>query len=182
MDETTVNKVEEIYEKAHEIHVKLFEIWLEHMLFTPKWWLLLSLIIIPWTLWFIYRKKESTHRLLFAGMFSTIAAVMLDIMGVVTGLWYYKIKDIPLVSNMITWNFSLIPVSVMFSLQFKPFHNPYIKAFIYSALTSFVAEPLFMWMGFFGYKHWKYIYSFPIYFVIYLIAHYMSKGNKFEKL
>lgn len=43
--------------------------------------------------------------------------------------------------------------------------------------TSFIAEPFFNYINHYEYLSWKYIYSFPIYFVIYLISYKLYKLN-----
>jgi hypothetical protein len=67
-------------------------------------------------------------------------------------------------------------------LQYKPHISPLLKAVVFSALTCFVAEPIFVWMGYYNPKHWEYYYSFPIYIVLYLIAYKFSTSTRFEKL
>jgi hypothetical protein len=70
----------------------------------------------------------------------------------------------------------------MLWLQFKPTLNPFLKAVIYSSLTSFIGEPLFEWIGFYTTVKWSVFYSFPIYIMIYLIAERISKAKSFDIL
>jgi len=56
------------------------------------------------------------------------------------------------------------------------------KAIIFSAITSFIAEPIFVWMGYCNPKHREHYYSFPIFIVINLIAYKFSIATRFEKI
>jgi magnesium-transporting ATPase (P-type) len=88
-------KIEELYKNIEKSNNQLLEIWLDNVLFTWQWWLEVFLCIFPWTLWFIFRKKESTFRLLCAGFSIVILSSWMDFLGVTFGLWYYKYDVIP---------------------------------------------------------------------------------------
>ncbi|MGM0875044.1 MAG: CBO0543 family protein [Bacillota bacterium] len=75
-----------------------------------KWWLGVGLPIIPWLLWFKFRKKESSDRLLYVGYFVILISSWLDIMGVALGWWFYKSKVIPVIPTYIPWDITLMPV------------------------------------------------------------------------
>ncbi|WP_052002480.1 CBO0543 family protein [Halalkalibacter wakoensis] len=140
------------------------------------------MIIVPWTLWFIFHKKESRARLLFAGFATMLIASFLDFLGVAYGLWVYLVDVIFTIPAFIVWDFSVLPVIVMFFLQIKPAFNPIIKGIIFGAFSSFVGEPVTVWLGLYDPLEWKYIYSFPIYILIYLIIHYISRSRTFGPL
>jgi hypothetical protein len=172
-------KTYDLLQQTTNLHI---EYWTQHVFLSWLWWLAVILTIVPWILWWKFRKKESTHRLLFAGFFSIFVAIWLDNIGTQLGFWYYKYEVIPFTPSFKPWDISLMPVLTMFFLQINPKANVYIKGLIYSGIISFIAEPFFMWIGYFEYPHWNYIYSFAIYFFIYLIAHFVVTRNKFEKL
>ncbi|WP_417897822.1 CBO0543 family protein [Bacillus haimaensis] len=172
-------KVYQLLEKSSDLHI---EAWADYVVFTWRWWLLLGLTLIPWIIWLVYRKKESTHRLLFVGFFTIFISLWLDSMGTQLGWWYYKYELIPFTPSFKPWDFSLLPVTTMFFLQFKPSINPFIKGLVYAAIIAFIAEPLFLWLGYYVYPNWEYIYSFFIYFIIYLISHFIVTRNKFERI
>ena len=67
-------------------------------------------------------------------------------------------------------------------IQFKPHTNPFIKAFIFAAGSAFIGEPFFAWIKTYSPENWKYIYSFPILFCIYLLGHFFSTRDEFEGL
>lgn len=172
-------KVYNLLQQSSDLHI---ELWLEYVVFTWRWWLVITLTIFPWIIWFMFRKKESAHRLLFAGFFSIFISLWLDNIGVQLGLWYYRYEAIPFTPSFKPWDFSLMPVITMFCLQLKPNFNPYLKAFVYAAIISFGAEPLFKWLGYFEYPNWEYSYSFLVYFIIYLFANFLVTRSNFKSL
>lgn len=160
----------------------MIKVWVKYSFLTWQWWLGVCLATIPWVVWMIFKKKESTHRLLLVGLFVMLIASWLDLMGILFGLWSYYFNVVPFSPSSIPWDFTLLPVSIMFLLQFKPTFSPIIKAIGFSVFSSFMAEPFFVWLGTYNPKHWRYIYSFPIVIVIYLVSDWLSKRVHFEKL
>lgn len=157
-------------------------LWLGQMVFTWRWWLLLALTVVPWILWGIFRKKESTSRLLYAGLFSVVISKLLDAIGSSFGLWVYTVRLIPLFPPFFPWDTTLMPVAVMAFLQFRPGMHALVKAAVFALTAAFVAEPLGVWLRLYLPEHWSHFYSFPIYMAIYLAADRMSKSGRFERV
>ncbi|WP_160725613.1 CBO0543 family protein [Bacillus sp. USDA818B3_A] len=171
--------VRNFYKEVDDANDKYFHFWKEHTLFHWDWWLSFGLTIIPWIIWLQLRQKETTARYMFSAFFIIIITSWLDFIGVVLGLWYYPSKILPTIPSYIPWDFCMFPVSMTIFMQFKPQISPFKKAIVYSSLVSFVGEPLFQLIGFYTMVHWKYIYSFPIYLIIYLCADWISKRKTF---
>lgn len=157
-------------------------LYMEHVFLTWRWWLCFALAVIPWILWIIFRKKESTSRLLFSGFVVTFISMFLDDIGVELNYWDYHVDIDAINPSFLLWDMSVLPVVTMTFLQYKRNVSPIIKAVVFSGVASFVVEPLLTWMKFYDPENWKYYYSFPLYIVIYLIAHFSSGRNSFEKL
>lgn len=170
------------YKKLHNSHVEYYYFWKNNILFTWRWWIAVSLIILPWIIWLLVRKKESTDRLLYASFFVMIFSSVLDMIGIATMLWCYPINVFPFMSQHITFDIFALPVVTMLFIQFFPSVSPYIKAVIYSLSSSFIFDPIIEWLGLYKQIHWKYYYSVPIMIFIYLVADYLSSRNKFVKL
>lgn len=146
------------------------------------WWVSFILAITPWILWWKLRKHDSTFRLVFVAIFVLTLTSWFDFIGVIFGAWHYSGKLIPTIPSYIPFDFCLFPVIVTLMIQYKPNISTWIKALIFAAFSAFIAEPLFVWMRFYVLVHWKYIYSFPIYILIYLAADWMSKRKSFAFL
>ncbi|MFD0824321.1 CBO0543 family protein [Neobacillus sp. M.A.Huq-85] len=146
------------------------------------WWLSLTLVIVPWIIWLIVTNKKTYARFMLSFFFILIISSWLDFFGVSLGLWYYSGKVIPTLPSYITWDFSLIPVTMTILMQIKPHISPLKKAIVYSTIVSFIGEPFFERLGFYTMENWEYIYSFPIYIIIYLCGDWVSKRNSFATL
>lgn len=169
------NQIEELLDRK-------VEIWQEYVLFSPTWYLGIALSIIPWLLWYKYRKKTSTNRLLYAGFFVMTVSLVLDVLGDQMGFWHYRFNVVPLLPTYFPWDITLQPVAVLFLLQTKPSVSPIMKGIVFALLTSFVAEPIFDWAKLYNPITWEYYYSVPIQFAIYLTADFISNQNTFMKL
>lgn len=166
-----------------ELNIKIIELWFKYMIFTWRWWLNVGATLIPWIVWIILRKKESTDRLLYAGVLGAGIAGLLDGIGVEYGIWDYRYKLEPLIPGFFPFDFSLFPVAVMLSLQYLPKLNPIVKAVAFSAFSSFIVEPFWVSLQIYHHKSWKHYYSFPVLVVIYLIIYYVAfRRSKFEPL
>ena len=183
MDFSTLEKLSEVlYEKLQAIHLEYYIFWKNNILFTWRWWIALSLIILPWIIWLFLRKKESTDRLLYVGLFVMVISTFMDKIGISLGLWYYPIYVFPLMPEYVTFDICALPVATMLTIQYFPKVNPYIKALIYSLTSSFIFEPLNVWLGLYKQILWKYYYSLPIMISIYLASNYLASRNKFDYL
>lgn len=181
-NETLKEQVQTLYYSLHKVQLNYFDLWKKNILFTWRWWFCLALIIIPWILWFIVRKKNSSDRLLYAGFLSLILSSFLDMVGVVLALWSYPVALLPLMPGYIRYDFSVFPVVTMMFIQFFPKVKSIYKAIVFGMLGAFVFEPLMNWIGLYNRQGWKPYYSFPILFAIYLLCHHLAKRSKFDPI
>ena len=144
---TLLDKSNSLYEKLHNTHLEFFDFWKDNILFTWRWWIAVSFIVLPWVIWIFLRKKESTDRLLFVAFFVMVFASALDDIGLTMNLWNYPTIVFPLLPEFITFDISVLPVATMLCIQYFPKVSPYIKAVIYSATSSFIFEPLNVKLG-----------------------------------
>jgi len=175
-------KMEQAYDLIEKANDQMMDIWLGYILFSWQWWLGMVLSIAPWILWIKLRNKQMAGCLLLAGFFVIIISSWLDSLGVALGLWHYTWEVIPFIPANLPWNFSLLPVTVMFFLQYKPTISPFIKALAFAGFSAYIAEPLSQWIGLYEPEQWRRMYSFLIYIVIYLMAHYLSTRTRFAKV
>lgn len=176
------NLLDEIYNILSRNNSKLTDIWLTKILFSWRWWLLVGLSIIPWIIWIKVRNKNDTARLLFVGLVIAIISNTLDTIGITYNLWHYDWKILPVIPMYLPWDFTLMPVSTMLILQFKPKINKYIKAISFSITCAFIFEPLFSWSSMYHTIHWRYWYSFIINIFLYLFYDYLYKSKLLHRL
>ncbi|UFJ41138.1 hypothetical protein LOK74_00825 [Brevibacillus humidisoli] len=182
LSEPVQKQIEKLYQENILLDDRMAALWQKEILFTPNWWLGVILSIVPWVLWLFFRTRESTHRLMYAGFFVMMISAFLDFLGVRNGLWYYKAEVFPWFPAYEPWDVTLMPVTVLFLLQFRPNMSPFVKAVLFAGLAAFVGEPLFVWLQLYQPRNWEHYYSFPVYMVIYLIAHYLSSRKHFGRL
>ena len=177
-----LNLVDKASQKLVEANQMVVDSIMNAFIFTWRWWVAVAILIVPWILWAIFRKKESTARLLYAGFSIMILSAILDTIGVDNGLWVYPVKVIPSPSIGYSFRLSLLPVVVMFFIQYKPNFNPFIKAVLYGGLGAFVGMPILAMIDLYKKINWSYTYSFFILIVLYLVAHWFSRMNTFERI
>ena len=182
MSEELTELIDKAYAEIARVNIEFFPIWKEHVFLKPFWWISLALTVFPWAFWLYFRKKESTNRLLFAGFFVMLISSYLDFLGISYGLWDYHAKLAPHFPTFIPWDLSLMPITIMIFIQVKPKVSPFLKGLLFSGITAFVIEPVLVWLDYYHIINWKYLYSFPIYFVIYLVAHRLSKRKNFDNV
>jgi hypothetical protein len=180
--EAIIRLIDKNHDQAEKIIHEKVDIWTSHILFSGLWWLGVALTILPWIIWIIFRKKESTHRLLYVGTYVMVVSLALDVLGDQFGFWHYRFNVIPVLPTYFPWDVTLMPVTVMLFLQIKPNGNPVIKAILFALFAAYIAEPFFSWLQIYKPIMWKFSYSVPIQFTIYLIGHYLSTRDHFSKL
>lgn len=182
MHEVAFQQISKVYDAVHNNTINLIQYWMTYSLNTWRWWITVALTILPWVIWIIVRKKDSTARLLFAGVIVMVIASSLENVGISLGFWWFQYKILPIPTTNVMWSYSLLPVITMLLLQFKPKINPLIKATVLGAGGSFIGLPIFKWLGMYHPKQWSHFYSFFIVIVIYLIAHFVVKRSSFSRL
>jgi hypothetical protein len=178
----TIEMIDENVGKIDELVNQKIDIWFEHVLYSDLWWMGVAFSVIPWIIWIIIRKRDSTDRLLFVGFYVMVISVISDIMGDQLGLWHYRFNVIPFLPTYFPWDTTLMPLCIITLIQFKPKLNPWYKAIFFALTTSYVAEPFFKWLTVYQLIHWRYSYSVPIQFAIYMSAHWLSQRKQFAKI
>ncbi|MFC5450088.1 CBO0543 family protein [Paenibacillus aestuarii] len=174
-DPEKIKKVGEFFQINTENSINFIWYWTEQTLFKWDFWLSWCFAIVPWILWLRYRNKQNNGRLLLAGFLAIIIASWLDFTGVNIGLWYYTGLAIPTIPDYVPWDFCMIPVLIMFMLQISPQTSAYLKALMFALISAFIGEPLFLWIGFYKMLHWNLLYSIPLYFLLFILCHKVSR-------
>lgn len=155
-----------------------FSYWYQHVFLTWRWWLLVSLLLLPWVLFFVMLKRSRAnntphhlHSTVTFGLIIILFVFLLDALGNELGLWAYPYNLIFILPKSLTFDLSVIPVSYMLLYYFSPSRRKFLVALLsLSFLFAFVGEPLAVWLQLYQPIHWSHFYSFPIYFLIGVIA------------
>lgn len=117
--------------------------WLNMDLFSPQWWLLVAVLIIPWFIWWKYVDKKRLTEILLFGLSTIIVTSYLDALLTELTFWSYKYKIVPLWPRLIPVDFTALPVIYMFIYQyFKDWKTFIIASLIMAAVFAFIGEPL----------------------------------------
>jgi hypothetical protein len=174
-----IEKGSELIKKGNHL---VLDATLNGIMFSWQWWIAVAMLIIPWLVWAIFRKKESSARLLFSAFIMMGISTTIDALGVEHGKWAYPVKAIPIPTISYSFRYSLIPVLTMFLLQYKPRFNPFIKAIIFGGFSAYIGMPLMSLIHMYKKIDWAYTYSFFIISCLYLVAHWFSRRKSFEQL
>ncbi|MCR2803564.1 CBO0543 family protein [Paenibacillus soyae] len=177
-----LEKVSEANEQIVEANGIVADVIMNAFLFTWQWWLGVALIVVPWFIWFVIRDRQSTGRLLSAGLFVMIFSAVLDTIGIESGLWSYPIKVIPSPTLSFSFRLSVLPVLAMLFIQIKPHLNPFVKAVVYGIIAAYVGLPLLTLIDMYKKINWAYTYSFLILTGMYLAAYGLYNLNSFERV
>lgn len=172
---------EKAYHQLTEVSSLFVKAVKEDFLSTWQWWFGLALFIIPWIVWFIFKDKERTARLLLGGLLTVILSLTIDLAALSLGLWSYPMTIIPLAPFLfLPYHFSLAPVGVMFALQLFPKMNIFLKGVLFAIIAAFGAMKFFAAIDFYDPKHWSSFYDFIIFLALYYLAYWISKVKGFE--
>jgi hypothetical protein len=175
-------QIDKSSQKITEANQLIVEAVTEAFMFTWQWWIALAMIVVPWITWWILRKRESSARIFSAGLLVMVLSEILDTFGVSFGKWAYPIKVIPVATINFSYRLSVLPVFVMLLLQFKPRLNPFIKAILFGTFGAYVGMPILAMIDLYKKIDWAYTYSFCILTLFYLLAHWFSRLDSFEKV
>lgn len=176
-------KSEKAYEKFTEVSTVFAEIVKDEFITTWQWWIGLALFIIPWLVWIKYRKKDSTGRLLLAGLLIIILSLTIDLAALSLGLWSYPLIIIPLAPFLfLPYHFSLAPVGIMFALQIKPQMNSLLKGILFSAIAAFGGMNFFNAIDFYNPKSWSTLYDFVIFLTLYYTGYWITRMESLHRL
>lgn len=182
MDKDLKSKILDIQSKLTNASIEFEKIWLSDIFLSWRWFLSLGIAITPVIIFWKYHKKESRDRLLFVGFFVVIISSFLDFLGLQKGLWYYPVEIIPTIPSYIAYDLCFLPVYIMLLIQYKPHLSIWIKAVLFAGTSAFIGEPILVWLDLYVLVKWRYIYSFPIYILLYLAAYKLSLNKRFSPL
>lgn len=177
-----VQQASDLFKDLHGLHLKFYELWVNNVFLTWRWFIGISLIILPWVIWFIIKKKQSTDRLLYAGFSVMLISSFLDVIGIAAGLWCYPYNVFPLMPEFIPFDISALPVATMVMIQIFPKVRPIYKSLVYAASASFIFQPLMHLINLYDPLQWQNYYSFPILVGIYMTANYFATRARFDNL
>lgn len=182
----TVN-LQDVTDAQRHLFETNYTYWIEHVLLSFNWWFLILISIVPWFIWWKFVDKKKLLEMFTVGFLSMAIVSLLDLIGSSFVFWTYGFSVVQMLLPLITVDLTLLPVINMLLYQLFPKWKPYIISSIVVALFgTFIAEPLFVWLGIYILHSWEYFYSLPIYVMIAIglklfmhkVKSYQTKQNK----
>ncbi|QGQ94040.1 hypothetical protein EHS13_03495 [Paenibacillus psychroresistens] len=164
------DKLEEVRKGYLDLY---HEYWLNNVLFSFDWWLLLTISIVPWIIWWKIVDKSKLTQIVLYGFFVSMEAVLLDIFLTNLIKWGYQSTFIYLLQPISSpYDLSFLPVVFMLIYQkFAKWKGYLITCISVSAVLTFILEPLLDWMNIIK----KYNISFFYLFLFYTLIAISSK-------
>lgn len=162
-----------------ENQAMLFEkkYFIEQILFTPKWWVLVILTFFPWAIWWRFADKKKLTEMSIFGLLILVQTMTYDEIGAALNLWDYPVNLVPYINTSLTANLTIFTVIHMLIYQYYPQWKRFIIAnIILASLVAFIVEPVAVYFDYYLPIKWKYIYSFPIYIAKALICKWFTEG------
>lgn len=157
----------EIQEVRTHLRELVIERWKDEILFTPQWWVLVILLIIPWIAWWKIVDKTKLKSIFLYGMLILILNTLLDNIGTDLIWWSYPVKLGPFIPPLLTPDFTIVPILMMIVYQFFTSWKSFLIAnFALSIVIAFIGEPLFIYFGFYIVHTWSLFFSFIYYNIV----------------
>lgn len=148
---------------------------LEQVLGSYQWWLLLGMAILPWVTWGLLVCKPDLRRIVLTGFFTATLTSVFDEIGVSLSFWAYPYQLVYFTSWLIPVNLAVIPVAFMLFYQyFRTWKTYMMMVILFSLFAALIAEPVFDRMHIAVVIHWKYVYSPPFYIAIGACAKWLA--------
>ncbi len=160
-------EVKKIIELESRLKTLRYDEWINNVLFSFNWWLLLFLTIIPWILWLKYVQRDRLISILLYGALITIYSILLDDIGAYLQLWVYQFQLVPITPRLNPIVLAVMPVTYMFIYQiFRKWKTFIIAQTILAFGAAFITEPFFEKLGIYKLLNWNYLISFFIYILL----------------
>ncbi|WP_238357821.1 CBO0543 family protein [Cohnella zeiphila] len=174
-DSETLQEVQKLRAEMHRLEILR---WKQDEVFTWQWWLLAALTVIPLILWWLAVDKKRAYEIAFYGSMIDLMALLLDNFGTNLLWWSYPIKLLPILPPLITADSVLVPIFLMMVYQYfsVTWKSHWIANLIAAAFLAFIAEPIFIWIGYYKLSGWMLVYSFLFYNASTTLAKLIIRG------
>jgi hypothetical protein len=168
--------LDEILSTRLKLRDLYFQHYAQHEIFSWTWFIEIALIFFPLLIWWKLVDKKRLLEICVFGLIVNMMAAFLDVAGSDYVLWEYPAHVLPQVALLIPVDYVIVPTIGMFVYQrFSTWRSFIIVSIIMSAFMAFLCEPFAVLINMYRLISWRYIYSFPIYFLILIIARAVTR-------
>ncbi|MGZ4164667.1 MAG: CBO0543 family protein [Tumebacillaceae bacterium] len=170
------------YEQIKRGNQEIVRIWSQEVLFSWRWWVVFALAVCPWAIAWVLMAREKRQQYLISSLILIGISSLLDIAGLTFDLWRYYVTLIPVMGGFFPWDMTVLPVAFILAYEIRPQWSPWVKGLLTALVMAFVGEPFTETLGLTNHLAWKHAYSFPIYYLLYVVAYfgslYLSRSRK----
>lgn len=175
-----MNKFQEIEKQYEHLRQLWSDYWIQEVVFTYQWWIIVLMLIIPFFIWWRLVDKTRIIEISIVGLMSSIIAFILDQIGSSLGFWTYPYTLTHLERDM--WavaDFSILPFFYMMIYQWFPKWKTYLIGIVlFAVFSAFVGETIFQWLGIYVMLNWEHIYSVIGYILLGLFVKFVVERLK----
>lgn len=169
-----MDKFKDIINLQQKLSTLEHQYWIKNVVFSFNWWLLFILLITPWFFWWKLTDKKRIKEILLYGTYIMIVSSTLDDFGLALSFWAYPYQLLQVGDRLNSVDLTVLPILYMLIYQYFPkWKNFVISNLVFAFCCAFVFEPLLIRTGIYIKITWKYIYSFPIYFLIPILGKFI---------
>ncbi|MDF2570916.1 MAG: hypothetical protein K0R55_2520 [Sporomusa sp.] len=130
---------------------------------TPKYWGILATITVAYIVWYRLTDKTRLVNLLFYGSLVTVMTSLVDLYATTAGLWYYKIRIVPVTTSVFLRDWTVIPLTYMLVQQYS---SDWKQFFIWNSVGTFfltgIVAPILSALDIIQLMQWNYVYAFIV--------------------
>ena len=134
---------------------------------TPKFWGVMASIVIAYIVWYQLTDKRRLVDLLLYGSLVTVMTSLVELYATSAGLWYYKIRMLPMPQSVLLRDWTLVPLTYMLVQQYS---SNWKQFFIWNAVGTFflagILAPIFSAIDVVQLMKWNYFYAFVVSYVV----------------
>lgn len=162
------NEIEELNIKESRMEL---DYWLQHDVFSLKWWIIVILNVLFVALLLINMNRKRTLSTALAFLTGFIIVGVVDQVGKFFDLWRYPHQLMPFTENLNAVDFFVVPSIFAYMYQkFSTWKSFLIADLVASLVVSFVGEPIFVSLGMYELVKWSYWESLVVLFPIAILV------------
>lgn len=162
------NEIEELNIKESRMEL---DYWLQHDVFSLKWWIIVIVNVLFVALLLINLDRKRTLSTMLAFLTGFIIVGVVDQVGKFFDLWRYPHQLMPFTENLNAVDFFVVPSIFAYMYQkFSAWKSFLIADLVASLVVSYVGEPIFVSLGMYDLVKWSYWESFIVLFPIAILV------------
>jgi hypothetical protein len=161
---------EQIKQAKRVLNKLVVEDW-KSELFSPAWLGIIAFILLSYYICFRLLDKRRLTQLLLYGSLMTVSMTVIDIFGTQFGFWTFLTRVMPIVPSVLFFDYTIIPLYYMLVYQYSSTWRSFAAwNAVLAGIISFIFFPLLTALKLFKLYNWRYIYFFPLIYILAFIC------------